>query len=298
MIPVLITLSLLGAVGIAVICGAAAPGRIATGDMRSERGPGVAAGVMSGQRAPVRLLLAMAAGLVVLLASGWALPALVSMVVVFLASRTVSAGRRVEESRVVRLEALASWIESLRDVLIAGEQPVGAVLATVRSCPTVIRFEVGRLADGLAGPDPGLAIREFADDLDDPIADLVASGLWIAVTRGARSVTVLSALAAQTRQLVERRRLVEAERAPARREVDILTGLMTLMLAALLLLGRSEFLVAYRSLEGQVVLSLAIAIFAALVSRTRALARFPTHGRFLGGSEPDFAGLSSIGAAP
>jgi hypothetical protein len=162
----------------------------------------------------------------------------------------------------------------------------------------VIRAEVGRLADGLAGSDPGVAIREFADELDDPIADLVASGLWIAVTRGARSVTVLGAVASQTRQLVERRRLVEAERAPARREVDILTGLMTLMLAALLLLGRSEFLSAYRTVEGQAVLGVAIAIFAGLVARTRALARFPSPGRFLRETEADLADLSSIGASP
>jgi hypothetical protein len=226
------------------------------------------------------------------------MPALIAATSSFLASRTAFVGRRAEKSRVVRLEALASWIESLRDVLIAGEQPVGAVLATVRSCPPVIRAEVGRLADGLAGSDPGVAIREFADELDDPIADLVASGLWIAVTRGARSVTVLGAVASQTRQLVERRRLVEAERAPARREVDILTGLMTLMLAALLLLGRSEFLSAYRTVEGQAVLGVAIAIFAGLVARTRALARFPSPGRFLRETEADLADLSSIGASP
>ena len=108
---------------------------------------------------------------------------------------------------------------------------------------------------------------------------------------------MLGALASQTRQLVERRRLVEAERAPARREVDILTGLMTFMLAALLLLGRSEFLAAYRTLEGQAVLGLSIMIFAALVVRTRALARFPSPGRFLRTRDGQQVGVPSIGAS-
>ena len=294
----LVVMSLLGALGLVVVGGWAPPEHgLPNGGSSEPRLGGTMSGHV-GPRAGTRLLLALGTGLVVLLASGWPMPALIAATSVFLVSRTALAGRRAEVSRVVRLEALASWIESLRDVLIAGEQPVGAVLATVRSCPPVIRAEVGRLADGLAGSDPGVAIREFADELDDPIADLVASGLWIAVTRGARSVTVLGAVASQTRQLVERRRLVEAERAPARREVDILTGLMSLMLAALLLLGRSEFLSAYRTVEGQAVLGVAIAIFAGLVARTRALARFPSPGRFLRETEADLADLSSIGASP
>ena len=292
----LVSTSLLGALGLALVGGWVPLERGLPGGGSSELGPGGTMPGHVGPRAGARLLLALGTGLVVLVASGWPVPAFIGATCAFLASRTAFAGRRAEESRVVRLEALASWIESLRDVLIAGEQPVGAVLATVRSCPPVIRAEVGRLADGLAGSDPGVAIREFADELDDPIADLVASGLWIAVTRGARSVTVLGALASQTRQLVERRRLVEAERAPARREVDILTGLMTFMLAALLLLGRSEFLVAYRTLEGQAVLGLSVMIFAALVARTRALARFPSPGRFLRTRDGQQVGVPSIGA--
>ena len=290
-----VSLTLLGVAGLVLIGGSPSTLRALAGAAKSRSEMAGVVQVNAGQRVPGRLLLAVGTGLVVLLASGWSTPALIAATSVFLVSRTTLAGRRAEVSRVVRLEALASWIESLRDVLIAGEQPVGAVLATVRSCPAVIREEVGSLAEGLAGSDPDAAIREFADELDDPIADLVASGLWIAVTRGARSVTVLSALAAQTRQLVERRRLVEAERAPARREVDILTGLMSLMLAALLLLGRSEFLSAYQTVEGQVVLSIAIAIFAGLVARTRALVRFPAPGRFLRGAEADLAGWSPIG---
>ena len=36
---------------------------------------------------------------------------------------------------VERTDALASWIENVRDVLIAGEQPIGAIDATVATCP-------------------------------------------------------------------------------------------------------------------------------------------------------------------
>ena len=149
-----------------------------------------------------------------------------------------------------RLDALASWIESVRDVLMAGEQPVGAITSTVAACPPVIRPHVRRLALGLARQDPDHVFRRFADELDDPLADLVATGLSIAVRRGARTVPVLTALAEQTRQQVDRRRLVEAERAPTRREVQALTAIMGALVLGLLLLGRSDYLTAYDTATG------------------------------------------------
>ena len=51
----------------------------------------------------------------------------------------------------------------------------------------------------------------------------MAAGLSIAIRRGARTAPVLTSLAEQTRQQVDRRRLVEAERAPTRREAQALT---------------------------------------------------------------------------
>ena len=157
-----------------------------------------------------------------------------------------------------RLDALASWIESVRDVLMAGEQPIGAITSTVAACPPVIRPQVRRLALGLARQDPDHVFRRFADELDDPLADLVATGLSIAVRRGARTVPVLTALAEQTRQQVDRRRLVEAERAPTRREVRALTAIMGGLVLGLLLLGRSEYLTAYDTATGQVFLAAAL----------------------------------------
>ena len=180
-----------------------------------------------------------------------------------------------------RLEALASWIESVRDVLMAGEQPIGAIASTVATCPPVIRPHVRRLAVGLGRQDPDVVFRRFADDLDDPIGDLVATGLSIAVRRGARTVGVLSALAEQTRQQVDRRRLVEAERAPTRREVTVLTAIMGALVVGLLVFGRSEYLPAYDEASGQLFLAVAVAGYAGLLARVQRLARFPRAGRFL-----------------
>jgi Flp pilus assembly protein TadB len=228
-----------------------------------------------------QLGVALLVGTAVLLVSGWLLPAAIVGGAAFWATAGWFGRRRGVSREIERLDALASWIESVRDVLMAGEQPVGAITSTVAACPPVIRPQVRRLALGLARQDPDQVFRRFADELDDPLADLVATGLSISVRRGARTVPVLNALAEQTRQQVDRRRLVEAERAPTRREVKALTAIMGGLVLGLLLLGRSEYLTAYDTATGQVFLAAALTGYAALILRVQRLAAFPRPGRFL-----------------
>lgn len=225
--------------------------------------------------------IAVALGLLVVVVSGWVIPGAVVGVGAYWTIATWRGRQRSGDREIARLDALASWIESVRDVLIAGEQPVGAITSTVEACPPVVRPHVRRLAAGLGRQDPDLVFRRFADDLDDPLGDLVATGLSIAVRRGARTVPVLTALAEQARQQVDRRRLIEAERAPARREVQALTLIMGGLVLGLLLFGRSEYLDAYDTPGGQVFLSVALLGYAALIVRVQRLSVFPRPGRFL-----------------
>jgi tight adherence protein B len=260
-------------------------------------------GAPNGPRPPVRatppvaLVGGAVTGLVVLGTSGWVVPALVSAIAVGLAIRARRARRPPHDA--ARTDALASWIENLRDVLLAGDQPIGAIVATVDTCPESIRPEVRRLAVGLGHLDPDVAIRRFADELDDPLGDLVAAGLLIAVRRGARTVDVLSALAAQARSQADRRRLVEAERAPLRREVTLLSVVMGGLVGVLLVFGRADYLQAYDSLEGQLVLVTALVLYAALLLRVQRLAAHPAPRRFLHGrSDGDGQGRDTAGPAP
>lgn len=233
------------------------------------------------RRVGTRLVLASAVGLMVFVVSSWLVPGIVVGVGAFWAIGGWQRRQRSAAFEIERLDALASWIESVRDVLMAGEQPVGAITSTVGACSPLIRPQVRRLAAGLGRQDPDLVFRRFADDLDDPLADLVAAGLAIAVRRGARTVPVLTALAEQTRQQVDRRRLVEAERAPTRREVQALTLIMGGLVVGLLVLGRSAYLDAYDEPTGQLFLATSLAGYVALIVRVQHLPRFPRPGRFL-----------------
>jgi tight adherence protein B len=233
-----------------------------------------------------RAVAAAAVAALVLLASGWVLPALVVGVGTWVAVGGWQRRQRSDSSEAERVDALASWIENLRDVLVAGDQPIGAITSTVGTCPAAIRPQVRRLAAGLGRQDPDHVFRRFADELDDPIGDLVAAGLLIAVRRGARTVAVLTALAEQARQQADRRRLVEAERAPTRREISALTAIMGTLVVALFVFGRSDYLAAYDTPHGQLFLGLALVAYAALLVRVQRLARFPRPGRFLSAVEP------------
>ncbi len=236
------------------------------------------------QLAP-RLAVSAFVGLVVLGSSGWVLPALVVAAGTWYAVRTWQRRDR-STNGIERTDALASWIENLRDVLIAGDQPIGAIAATVSTCPPLIRPQVRRLSAGLGRQEPDIVFRRFADDIDDPLGDLVATGLLIAVQRGARTVAVLTALADQARQQADRRRLVEAERAPVQREVALLTLIMGSLLVGLLVFGRAEYLRPYETSGGQLFLAVIITIYAALLVRVQRLGRYPQPSRFLTSGAP------------
>lgn len=269
---VLVVSTALGAVGVVVAVTATSGTGI---DPMSGRGSERSTG--TGSRVGTAVLV----GLVVVALSGWVLPAVVLASGSWWGVGMWSARQRHDRSEIERIEALASWIENLRDVLIAGDQPIGAIASTVATCPAPIRSQVRRLAAGLGRQEPDLVVRRFADELDDPIGDLVATGLLIAVRRGARTVGVLSALAEQARFQADRRRLVEAERAPTRREVVLLSAIMAALVAALFVFGRTEYLSAYDEVPGQLFLSAALVGYVALLVRVQRLARFPRPARFL-----------------
>lgn len=269
MVLPLILLSALFVVGVSIMV---APPGVA---------PAPAFDVGSVRRLGARFVGAATIGVVVVLVSSWLVPGIVVGVGAFWAIGGWQRRQRTGDLEIARLDALASWIENVRDVLMAGEQPVGAITSTVSACPPIIRPQVRRLAAGLGRQDPEVVFRRFADDLDDPLADLVAAGLSIAIRRGARTVPVLTALAEQTRQQVDRRRLIEAERAPTRREVQALTLIMGALVIGLLVLGRSQYLNAYDEPSGQLFLGASLAGYVALIVRVQRLAAFPRPSRFL-----------------
>jgi len=231
-----------------------------------------------------RLPLFAAVGAAVLVAamSGWLMPSIVvGALVGWMVNSATRRHQRVDLG-VERTEALAAWVENVRDVLQSGNQPVGAIGATTETCPPSIRPHVRSLFARLSAGQPAeVAFRRFADDMDEPLADLVAVGLLIAVSRGAETEDVLSALAAQARHQADRRRIVEAERAPMRREVWMVSLVMCVLLAGVFVFARSSYLDAYDGASGQFFLAAVLIGYGALLVWVGRLASFPQPSRFL-----------------
>ena len=225
---------------------------------------------------------AIVAFVAVLVASRLVLPALVvSVAGWWFGSQLTSPATRGHGAGVERLEALATWTEQLRDVLIAGDTVRGTIAATQHTAPPLIRPSVRALAARLGRQNDQVSLRQFADDLDDPAADLVAVGLLIAVTKGGKTEAVLSSLAAQTRHQADRRKLIEAERTTMRRSVRIVSTVMATQLAAILVFARNDYLARYHTTTGQIVLSGFRVLFVGLLVWVQRLGRYPRPSRFL-----------------
>ncbi|MEO8265578.1 MAG: type II secretion system F family protein [Ilumatobacteraceae bacterium] len=228
------------------------------------------------------IIAAIVGAMFVVAISGWIIPSVVVGAIVGWSANMGRDRRTGADVGVERTEALASWVENVRDVLQSGNQPVGAIGATTETCPPSIRPHVRSLFARLSAGQPAeIAFRRFADDMDEPLADLVAVGLLIAVSRGAETEDVLSALATQARHQADRRRIVEAERAPMRREVLMVSLVMCALLAGVFLFARSSYLNAYDDVSGQVFLALILVGYGALLIWVGRLATFPQPSRFL-----------------
>ena len=86
----------------------------------------------------------------VVVVSGWIIPSFVVGIVVGWMVDSMHRGPAGLDAGVERTEALASWVENVRDVLQSGNQPIGAIGATTETCPPSIRPHVRVLFARLA----------------------------------------------------------------------------------------------------------------------------------------------------
>ena len=163
-----------------------------------------------------------------------------------------------------RLEALATWTESLRDTIAGRSGLEQAIPASLRAAAPSLREPLARLVDRLHTrmPMPD-ALRRFADDLDDPGADLIIAALIInARLRGPGLRDLLGALSASVREELDMRRKVNAERRSTRRSAQIVVG-VSVGLALGLALFNQGYVHGYDSPLGQLVLVVVVALYAA-----------------------------------
>ncbi len=190
-------------------------------------------------------------------------------------------GQAERESAIARTEAIATWTEMLRDTLSGAHGLEEVITATAPMAPAPIRHEVSVLAARITHQRLPSALRQFADDLADPTADLVVAALVIAARGSPRALAeLLGTLAVAARDDASMRRRIEATRARARSTVQIVTALTVVMMVGLLVFNRN-YLDPYRHPLGQLVLALVSALFGLGLWWLARMARFVAPERFL-----------------
>lgn len=173
-------------------------------------------------------------------------------------------GGKAEKQAIARLEGLAAWTESLRDTIAGAVGLEQAIPATVYAAAPSIQPHLRVLVDRLRVRTPmPVALQRFADELDDASADLIVAALILnARLRGPGLRQVLTSLSEAARAELDMRQRVFAQRASTRRSVQIVVGVSILFIVGLSVLNR-DYVEPYTSPQGQVVLAVVVAVFAA-----------------------------------
>ncbi len=203
----------------------------------------------------LRVALGVACGVVAAVVTQWPVAALLSGLAGFMAPSLLG-GEAQRRAALDRVEAVASWAEMLRDTMAGSGGLEQSIIATAGVAPRAIRPEVMRLAARLERDRLAPALRDFADELDDPSGDLVVAALVLAADKSPKRLgDLLGRLARSARDEVNMRLRVEAGRARTRTSVKIIT-LFTTGFAVFLVTFNREYVEPYDSLTGQGVLAL------------------------------------------
>jgi len=228
-----------------------------------------------------RLAIGIAAGLLAMLATHWVVAGLSLGLLVAYWDR-ITGSSAVEKRAIARLDALASWTESLRDTIAGAIGLEQAIPATAVNAGAPIRPSLNLLVDRLRIREPlPDALRAFAEDLDDPSADIICASLLLnARLRGPGLRDVLTALAVSTREELDMRRRIEASRKSIRRSVRIVLFIVLGMMGMLSVLNR-RYVEPYNSIGGQAMLVVIAALFALGLLWLRSLSAPSKTDRFL-----------------
>lgn len=246
--------------------------------------------------AGVRGVTALGAGVVVLVATRWVVAGAGAALLV-LGWRGLG-GAAGERRAIARLEALATWTESLRDTIAGSVGLEQAIPASLRVAAPSLQEPLAALVDRLHTRMPiGQALHRFAADLDDPGADLIIAALIInSRLRGPGLRDLLGALSRSVREELDVRRKVNAERRSTRRSAQIVVAVSVALVLGLALFDRS-YVSVYDSAGGQLVLVVVLAVYAAGFLWMRRLAAFDAPQRLLAGSAPPADGVSGASGA-
>lgn len=187
--------------------------------------------------------------------------------------------RDVDDRKVV--EALAVWTEQLRDTIAGASGIEQAITVTSGTAPMLIRPAVQQMSARLGFTSLPDAVRNFADEVDHPLADFVAAALITAAENQVRETgSLLGHLAQCCRDDVAMRTRIWVARARTRSAVRIIAVVVVCFVLGLALLD-PHYLRPYGTPTGIAVAVLVAAMFASALESMRRLGRIDNTARFI-----------------
>ena len=168
-------------------------------------------------------------------------------------------------NRVVgRLEALATWIEALRDSVAAHRGLLAAIESTVAGAPAAVKPNVVRLVARIKSGMPlDQALHAFALELGDAAVDEAIAPLILASRFGGSDLqSLLATAAANTRDQIAVWQRTEVARARPRRDMRLVMAVTLVFTLGVLLVGHGYFR-PFDSPGGQLALLCVAGLFAA-----------------------------------
>jgi len=230
----------------------------------------------------IRAAIAAAGFAVGWLVTGWPAAGVVVAVAAAVVPGLLSA-RRAREQSLALTEGLAGWAEMLRDTIVSHAGLREAIGVTADVAPEEIRPAVVRLAARAEHESLAVGLRRFADEVADPVADLIVAALAVAADGQARNLpALLSGIATSARAEAHMRMRVETGRARTYSSSRALVGI-TFALSVLLAVLAPTFMAPFATVWGQLVLVVIAALFGGALWGLVVLSRPAASPRLLAG---------------
>lgn len=241
------------------------------------------ANAIRGERLRRRALLAVGAAVLVASLTRWPIAAGASAALVYLWPTMFGAGKTAA-NQVERVEALATWTESLRDSIAGSVGLDDAIRHSLAAAPPVLQPALRRLEGRLRVQIPlTQALAAFAEEFEDSSADLVVAALILnSKLRGPGLVSTLSALAGSAREELDMRRRIEEGSKSLRRTALIIVGATVIFAGSMAVFSR-DYVAPYATPFGQLMLGVVLSVFAGGLMWIRSAANLRPPERFLVG---------------
>ena len=212
-----------------------------------------------GPRGAWHLIIGAVVGILLFANTGWVIILIAAPAAAVFLPRMLSQADVKDE--IERLEGIQTWTRTVASLVATGSKSLSnALISSLANTPKSIEKEVTTLVTRLtAGWTLTRALRAFADDFDDPTADLLATRLILASKINVSSLTdALNDLAKAISEEVQARREIEAGREINRTTARIATigNVALLFCATTIFAGYFSY---YRTPLGQIVLAILLA---------------------------------------